>query len=247
MNTTTQPLAAQHAQASAFRRVLVGIDASPESLDAARQAATLATGPLTLLAAYRLTSAVIGAGMAPAPVYVDEASVRKPAEDALARVRQELGIPEHAAKIVRRAAWEALLDEIASENSTLVAVGSHGAGRVKGILIGSTATELVHKAPCSVLVARRPLTRFPSTIVVGVDGSKESAHAEAVAQGLTDRFGASLVRVENAAEPVDDLVDAAADADLLVVGSRGLRGVKALGSVSERVAHEAACSVLVVR
>ena len=37
------------------------------------------------------------------------------------------------------------------------------------------------------------------------------------------------------------------DADLLVVGSRGLHGVRALGSVSERVAHRAPCSVLVVR
>jgi nucleotide-binding universal stress UspA family protein len=36
-------------------------------------------------------------------------------------------------------------------------------------------------------------------------------------------------------------------ADLVVVGSRGLGGVKALGSVSERVAHEAPCSVLVAR
>ncbi len=35
-------------------------------------------------------------------------------------------------------------------------------------------------------------------------------------------------------------------ADLLVVGSRGLHGAKALGSVSERVAHAAASSVLVV-
>jgi nucleotide-binding universal stress UspA family protein len=36
-------------------------------------------------------------------------------------------------------------------------------------------------------------------------------------------------------------------ADLVVVGSRGLRGLKALGSVSERVAHQARSSVLVVR
>ena len=35
--------------------------------------------------------------------------------------------------------------------------------------------------------------------------------------------------------------------DLVVVGSRGLRGVRALGSVSERVAHDARSSVLVVR
>jgi nucleotide-binding universal stress UspA family protein len=36
-------------------------------------------------------------------------------------------------------------------------------------------------------------------------------------------------------------------ASLIVVGSRGLTGLKALGSVSERVAHRARCSVLVVR
>jgi nucleotide-binding universal stress UspA family protein len=47
--------------------------------------------------------------------------------------------------------------------------------------------------------------------------------------------------------PVDVLVGAAEQADLLVLGSRGLVGVRALGSVSERVAHKARCSVLVVR
>ena len=46
-------------------------------------------------------------------------------------------------------------------------------------------------------------------------------------------------------DPVDALVHA--DVDLVVVGHRGLHGMKALGSVSERVAHKADCSVLVVR
>jgi nucleotide-binding universal stress UspA family protein len=31
------------------------------------------------------------------------------------------------------------------------------------------------------------------------------------------------------------------------MGSRGLHGLRSLGSVSERVAHDAGCSVLVVR
>ena len=44
--------------------------------------------------------------------------------------------------------------------------------------------------------------------------------------------------------PVPALTDV--DADLIVVGSRGFHGVRALGSVSERVAHRADCSVLVV-
>jgi nucleotide-binding universal stress UspA family protein len=43
------------------------------------------------------------------------------------------------------------------------------------------------------------------------------------------------------------LVAASESADLIVVGSRGLHGLKALGSVSERVAHQARSSVLVVR
>jgi nucleotide-binding universal stress UspA family protein len=37
------------------------------------------------------------------------------------------------------------------------------------------------------------------------------------------------------------------DADIVVVGSRGLQGGRALGSVSERVAHQANCSVIVLR
>jgi nucleotide-binding universal stress UspA family protein len=34
---------------------------------------------------------------------------------------------------------------------------------------------------------------------------------------------------------------------LVVIGARGVRGIRALGSVSERVAHAAPCSVLVAR
>jgi nucleotide-binding universal stress UspA family protein len=233
---------------SIFGRVLVGIDDSPESAEAAKQAATLATSPVALLAAYDITQTIVGTGMAPAPVVpLDEAPFRERAEAALERARQELASSEPAGKIARGRAWEVLLDEIAEEHITLVAVGSHGAGRAKGILIGSTATELIHKAPCSVLLARKPLKQFPRSIVVGVDASKEAALADAVAGAIAKRFGAQLERLENLEHPVSALVDAAVEAELLVVGSRGLHGVRALGSVSERVAHEARCSVLVVR
>ena len=57
---------------------------------------------------------------------------------------------------------------------------------------------------------------------------------------------ATSVRVEEGA-PVDRLVGAVEADDLLVVGSRGLHGARTLGSVSERVAHKAPCSVFVVR
>jgi nucleotide-binding universal stress UspA family protein len=50
-----------------------------------------------------------------------------------------------------------------------------------------------------------------------------------------------------AAEPVRALVVASANADLVVVASRWLHGLKSVRSVSERVAHEARCSTLIVR
>jgi nucleotide-binding universal stress UspA family protein len=247
MTTTTDHAVSPEARTSIFGHVLVGIDDSPESLEAARQAVALARGPVTLLAAYDLTGAVVGGAMPPAPVYLDEGPIREKAEEVLERARRELIPVEPVAKIARGRAWQLLLDEIAAENHTLVAVGSHGAGRAKGIVIGSTATELIHKAPCSVLVARTPLKQFPSSIVAGLDGSKESAVADAVAQDIAARFGADLERFENVPQPVSTLVDASMESDLLVVGSRGLHGIKALGSVSERVAHGARCSVLIVR
>ena len=51
--------------------------------------------------------------------------------------------------------------------------------------------------------------------------------------------------VEDPRSPVHALTGAGAD--LIVVGSRGLHGLRALGSVSERVAHGAEASVLVAR
>ena len=247
MSTTTQPIVGGSTIAhSIFDHVVVGIDGSPESLEAASQAAKIATGPVSLVAAYDLAQAVVGAGMMPTPVRIDEEPLREHAEAALAWAEAAFGIPLDT-HIARGRPWIALLDQIAEHGHTLVAVGSHGAGRAKGILIGSTATELIHKAPCSVLVARRPIREFPGTIVVGVDGSAASLAADAVAMQLSERFGTDLIRLENVTHPVSTLSDAAIEADLLVVGSRGLHGLKALGSVSERVAHEAKCSVLVVR
>ncbi len=49
--------------------------------------------------------------------------------------------------------------------------------------------------------------------------------------------------------PTEELLRAAADADLLVVGSRGLGGFRGLllGSVSDQVAHHAPCPVMIAR
>ena len=252
-----------------FSRVLVGIDGSDESREAARQAAALTEGELTLLAVYDTVLALVATtGMMP-PANIDLDLQRDTAEDALRRVRAELGDRPASGKIVKGCSWEELIREVEREHDTLIAIGTHGNGRARGIVMGSTATELIHKAPCSVLVSRDAGKEFPRKMVVGVDGSPESAVAYAAARHLAERFGAELWPVvahggkgvdksltamivrdrheDLLDEPVSALVAASADADLLVIGSRGLHGLKALGSVSERVAHQARSSVLIVR
>ena len=254
-----------------FSRVLVGIDGSPESLEAARQAALLAEpgGTLELLAAWNPVAPIVTPGLAP-PVYEsDEASAREDAERALDIAKTQL--PSADVRIVRGFAAHALIDRIGRARATVVAVGSHGLGRAAGIIFGSTATSLVHDAPCSVLVTRKIWTDVPRRIAVGVDGSPASAAAYTAARHLADRFEGELTVVvaEGAGgqavdladvsmivgdgyhgireDPVSVLAAASANVDLLVVGSRGLHGVKSLGSVSERVAHRAECSTLIVR
>jgi nucleotide-binding universal stress UspA family protein len=255
---------------SVFGSILVGIDGSPAAFEAARQAAILTEDRLELLAAYDITAALVGGFGPSVPAYYDEETPRSTAEKALRAARA--GIEQLASaelKTVRGTSWDALVRETERMQHTLVAVGAHGVGRIRGIVLGSTATELVHKSPCPVLVAREAGPDFPRRIVVGVDGSRESASAYDVARQLVARFSAELWPVvahggkgvdrrlvekivdhhheDLPDEPVRALVAAAADADLLVVGSRGLHGLKALGSVSERVAHQARCSTLVVR
>lgn len=268
MSAATEPTNAQ--SSSVFSRVLVGIDGSDESLEAARQAAILVEGELTLLASYDVAPAIGGTGVG-VPYYHDEDFQRAAATDALERAREDVAVASATGKVVFGRAADALVSEVEREQQTLLVVGSHGTGRVAGFVLGSTANEVIRKLPCSVLVARRrgESDRFPSKVVVGVDGSPESAAAYAVARQLSERFDAELRPLvalggkavdrrlvdlivdspceELQDEPVAALVAAAAGADLLVVGSRGLHGLKALGSVSERVAHRARSSVLVVR
>ncbi len=166
---------------------------------------------------------------------------------------------------------ERLLEAVATEGATLVVVGTHGRGRLSGAALGATTSMVIHDSPVSVLVARPPIdpTGFPARIVVGLDGSEGSRAALREAVRLRTASGGRLVAVTaspvvdaaddlagiegpvevvaSADRPVEALVEAAQTADLLVVGSRGLHGARALGSVSERVAHRAPSSVLVVR
>jgi nucleotide-binding universal stress UspA family protein len=252
-----------------FARVVCGVDGSPESAVALAQARRLLEpgGELVAVTVCDLNVAV-QAGYEAARVIEQ---LREEADRAAADARQALAdVPGATAVVVNGRPADAMLSVAGERQADLVALGTHGRSRVAGILVGTVAAAALHDASCSVLVAREPEQpeSFPRAMVIGIDGSPSSERAATIGGELAQRFGCR-VRVifarggkgidEEAArrvapeleiddrKPLEALLAAASDADLLVVGSRGLHGLKSLGSISERVAHRAACSVLVLR
>jgi nucleotide-binding universal stress UspA family protein len=250
-----------------FERVVCGVDPSGAGLEAVRQASTLSRpGSELVLVGVSESHLAAQAGMLATHAAAQlEARAREALDDAHALV------PEAQPHFVRGRPDDVLLQISEETRATLIAVGSHERRRMTGILLGGVATRMLHDAPCSVLLARaRETGTFPGSIVAGVDGSLASLWAAAVARELGDRLGApsrvlvaddvspldvdegalersglELERVD--ARPVPALLEASREAGLVVLGSRGLRGIGALGSVSERVAHQAHCSLLVLR
>jgi nucleotide-binding universal stress UspA family protein len=109
------------------------------------------------------------------------------------------------------------------------------------VVVGFDGSEQAARAVLvAVEVARR--TQAPLDAVCARSGKK--VDVDALQAQLTDIAPGVGLTLEDV-DPVEAL--AGAGAGLVVVGSRGLHGMKSLGSVSERVAHKSDASVLVVR
>lgn len=255
-----------------FRRVVCGVDGSPQSIGAARQALTLGDVGADVWGVSAWDSSLaFQAGIHMVEV---RESLREQARSALRRLEEEL--PQVRPLLVQGGEVAAVLAAVSNLEADLVCVGASGMSRPAGIVFGSVATAMVHHAPCSVLVARDAGPDFPKVILHGNDGSPESLEAARHAAYLAARHGSTLVTLHvgedgegvseeiteiagiTGVEPVFEtetgsphrrIVEAAhrVHASLVVLGSRGQSGVAALGSVSERVTHHAECSVLVVR
>ena len=254
-----------------FQTVIVTIDGSDLALDAARQAVLIADPQARIVAvtvADAAQAADLSAGssrklsVAAATAALETAAATVLPPGAAAGSPVETTILHGFAPAVIGAA-------VQHETADLISVGMTRSSRAEGFFTGDLATELLHSARCSVLAGRaaRPPT---GVVVVGVDGSATSARALAAARHMSEVHGARLhvvaatggkpidvdaargmagtdrLSVDSAAA-VDALAAASAEADLVVVGSRGLHGFRSLGSVSERIAHTAACSTLVYR
>jgi len=212
------------------------------------------------------------------------------------------------ARVVDAAPVEGILDEAKRVRADVIVLGWRGHGAVLRLLTGSVSRGVTRRAPCSVLVVRRP-RRECRRIVIGLDGSPTAARALAVLAALTPPRGGhvTLLRVvdtmhvptqglapagtratvaaevsrineERRAAARQDLAQAAkvlssggweidqvvaegaplrellatvakARADVLVVGARGVTGLRhlLLGSVAEGALNASPVPVLIVR
>jgi nucleotide-binding universal stress UspA family protein len=247
-----------------FDRIVCAVDGSQSSLDAVRQARVLRSEPGELELDAVFEPRIVGYSPYGSPLIISEA--QKAAAAKLAEAQS--ACPDAASHLLQGPTVRRLLERLTEYKATLVAVGATSRNRGVGIIRGSVTTAMLHRAPASVLVARTPAVAaaFPHAVVVGYDGSPSADRALATGLHVADRYSARLRVVVAGAtsanayaaladlavarderDPVEALLAVSHEADLLIVGSRGLHGVRALGSVSERVGHQAACSVLVVR
>jgi nucleotide-binding universal stress UspA family protein len=252
-----------------FARIVVGVDGTEWGFEALRQALVLAPKDDPVIHAVTAldTAPAIHTGFAAgrfAELLANEAEEARHAGETIIGSREGF-----SARVVRGKPVDVLRRERDGLQATLLALGGRRSSRFLGIMLGDTGTELVHDAACSALLAY-PTDDGPwrpRKIVVGVDGSTYALAALRTAEELADAHGGTLEvvsatggkeierdaswteRVETwePAHPVAALVERSRTVDLVVVGSRGVHGIRTVGSVSERVAHQAHCTALVVQ
>lgn len=153
-------------------------------------------------------------------------------------------------------------DPLASDGK--IVVGVDDSPQAAAALRWALREAVVRKATVEVVHAwQPPLAALPfgATLPMGTDDAEIDAMARAQVDKLVDEALAGLraqdgsVAVPEVARtvlpgaPAATLLDVAASADLLVVGSHGRTGLRqlVLGSVANACVHHAACPVTVIR
>jgi nucleotide-binding universal stress UspA family protein len=274
--TTEVEVSERRYRAATFGRIVCGINASRADAEALAQAAALSGSDGTLELVCVVDSRGYGA--------TEQANIHparaETALDNACKQAKELGVTAGRRIEHGSAPWQSLAERAAG--SDLIVLGTRGGSRASGVMLGSIATEAVHRAELPVLVARpSPGAPFPTDILLASDGSPESHRAAELAATIARVHGSRVtiltagqdepaIRRHEIAEQAVQLAQVtghepamvsdrapARDAiveyarrerpSLVVIGSGGKLGLKALRSVSEHVTHHVPCSVLVAR
>jgi nucleotide-binding universal stress UspA family protein len=271
LDPTSTPTRRRRSAQPPFPRILCAVEGTDATETAIEQAISVAGGDARIVFA----GSWYGGGSAKRGLACEEEAHRS-VRAAVSKAR-EAGVDASCQVIHAPRLSDGLLQSRAQHD--LVVVGAPPHARTTGIVLGETATRLVHRSPVPVLLARP--RALETGVVVGTRALPDDRRAMTTAAHLAARLGAeltvvhvakrdqeherpelhaelanarallgrSLDYVPESGSPARALV-AVAEGDgagLIVVGSRNRLGLPALTSVSERVAHLAPCSVLVMR
>jgi len=139
--------------------IVVGVDGSAcarAALEFAAHEAALRKARLRVVSAWDLAPAAYSGGFAPGFDQETIDAFRERADtvvsDALAEVKRLEPALETEGRAREGQAAEVLLDE--ARNAVMVVVGNRGHGGFASLLLGSVSQQVVHHAPCPVLVVR---------------------------------------------------------------------------------------------
>jgi nucleotide-binding universal stress UspA family protein len=142
-----------------------------------------------------------------------------------------------------------------------IVIGTDGSANARHALLWAVREAAVRNAPLTVLTVHEvPGSFWSGRPVVQTADETQLAEAKAAATELTDKAVSELGDAKPASVTVmavigaaaDQLLAAAANADLLVVGARGgaqaggLAAHSPIGSISNKVLHGSRCPVVVV-
>lgn len=136
-----------------FRTIAVAYDDTPESKAALRRAEEIARACRATIVVYTVAApaAVVPGATGYTPAIPPQAgaivtrAVKSVDEDLAATGRALAGVPAGA-----------IAEACEEVGADLLVAGSRGYGPVLRVLLGSVSTQLVHRAPCPVLVVPRP-------------------------------------------------------------------------------------------
>jgi len=139
-----------------------------------------------------------------------------------------------------------------------IIVGVDGSGHSQRALAFAMHEAAIRGVPLTVLTVHEAVRGYYADMAVYADDPARTEEARLAAQAETDKVLAGLDQPRPDPESVtvtavhgfvvDELINAAAGADMLIVGSRGAGGFTRLmmGSVAGQVAQHAHCPVLLI-
>jgi universal stress protein A len=143
-----------------YQRILLAVDLTPESRAVGQRARALATALDAELEIIHVVEPI--PPVAPIPpdavvpaIVATQAELMETAQERIAALAEELGVPESHWHIVEGAIKNEILRAATDHSIDLIAIGTRGRHAL-AFLIKPTEDVVVHRAPCDVLAVRLP-------------------------------------------------------------------------------------------